>query len=135
MIIKNSSKDNCAIRLFNVLHCINIRILILVLVHKTSLTSPLFIEVSVPSHESDRTVMYVCVRGIQLASVLTIFLLDFGTLPTLVFLFFVFVLFVYFVLCFVIDFVVVVFTFYLQQVEAYNDRLDDSKLFNVSSDQ
>ena len=80
MIIKNRSKDNCVIRLFNVLHCINIRILILVLVHKTSLTSPLFIEVSVPSHESDRTVMYVCVRDIKLASVFT----------TLVFLFFCF---------------------------------------------
>ena len=80
--------------------------LILVLVHKTSLTSPLFIEVSVLSHESHRTVMYVCVRGIKFASVFT----------TLVFLFFVFVfvLFVYFVLCFVIDFVVVVITFYLQ---------------------
>ena len=104
MIIKNSSKDNCVIRLFHMLHCINIRILILVLVHKTSLTSPLFIEVSVPSHESDLTVMYVCVRGIKLASVFT----------TLVFLFFVFILFVYFVLCFVIVFVVVVFTFYLQ---------------------
>ena len=90
MIIKNSSKDNCVIRLFNVLHCINIRILILVLVHKTSLTSPLFIEVSVPSHESDLTVMYVCVRGIKLASVFTIFLVDFGILPTFVFLFFCF---------------------------------------------
>jgi hypothetical protein len=80
MIIKNRSKDNCVIRLFNMLHCINIRILILVLIYKTSLTSPLFIEVSVPSHESDRTVMYVCVRGIKLASVFT----------TLVFLFFCF---------------------------------------------
>ena len=80
MIIKNRSKDNCVIRLFNMLHCINIRILILVLIYKTSLTSPLFIEVSVPSHESDLTVMYVCVRGIKLASVFT----------TLVFLFFCF---------------------------------------------
>ena len=80
MIIKNRSKDNCVIRLFSMLHCINIRILILVLIYKTSLTSPLFIEVSVPSHESDRTVMYVCVRGIKLASVFT----------TLVFLFFCF---------------------------------------------
>ena len=80
MIIKNRSKDNCVIRLFNMLHCINIRILILVLIYKTSLTSPLFIEVSVPSHESDLTVMYVCVSGIKLASVFT----------TLVFLFFCF---------------------------------------------
>jgi hypothetical protein len=66
MIIKNRSKDNCVIRLFNMLHCINIRILILVLIYKTSLTSPLVTKVSVPSHESDLTVMYVCVRGIQL---------------------------------------------------------------------
>jgi hypothetical protein len=66
MIIKNRSKDNCVIRLFNMLHCINIRILILVLIYKTSLTSPLFIEVSVPSHERDLPVMYVCVSGIKL---------------------------------------------------------------------
>ena len=107
MIIKNSNKDNCVIRLFNMLHCINIRILIVVFVHKTSLTSPLFIEVPVPNQESNRTVMYVCLRGINLASVSTSFLSDFGTLPTVVFLFvFVFVLFVCFVFtyCFLIVF-------------------------------
>ena len=31
--------------------------------HKTSLTTPLFIEVSVPSQESDRS--YICVMGID----------------------------------------------------------------------
>ena len=119
MIIKNRSKDNCVIRLFNMLHCINIRILILVLIYKTSLTSALVIEVSVPSHESDLTVMYVCVRGIKLASAFT----------TLVFLFFVFVLFVYFVFCYC--FCCCCFYILFTIVEAYNDGLDHSKLFNV----
>jgi hypothetical protein len=131
MIIKNISKDNCVIRLFHMLHCINIRILILVLVHKTSLTSPLVIEVSVPSQESDRTVMYVCVRGIKLASVFTIFLVDFGILPTLEFLFFVFVFvcLLYFVFCYC--FCCCCFYILFTIVEAYNDELDHSKLFNV----
>ena len=121
MIIKNRSKDNCVIRLFNMLHCINIRILILVLIYKTSLTSPLFIEVSVPSHESDLTVMYVCVRGIKLASVFT----------TLVFLFFCFCFVC--LLCFVFCYCFCCCCFYIlfTIVEAYNDGLDHSKLFNV----
>jgi hypothetical protein len=46
--------------------------------HKTSVTPPHFIEVSVPSQESEHVVMYVCVRGINVASLCTIVLLDFG---------------------------------------------------------
>ena len=50
-------------------------------VHKTSLTPPLFIEVPVPIQESERSC--ICVRSIDLGSVSTIFLIDFGTIPTL----------------------------------------------------
>ena len=52
-------------------------------VHKTSLTPPLFIEVPVPIQESERSC--ICVRSIDLGSVSTIFLIDFGTIPTFVF--------------------------------------------------
>ena len=40
--------------------------------HKTSVTPPYFIEVSVPSQESEHVVMYLCVTGINVASLCTI---------------------------------------------------------------
>jgi len=49
--------------------------------HKTSVTPPLFIEVSVPSQESEHVVMYLYDRGINFASLCTIVLLDFGIVP------------------------------------------------------
>jgi len=56
----------------------------------TSLTLPLFIEVSVPSQESERSCI---VRSIDLAYVSTIFLLDFGNVVT-VWYFLLYILFV-----------------------------------------
>jgi len=38
------------------------------LAHKTSLTLPLFIEVPVPSQESERSCMYICARGMDFAT-------------------------------------------------------------------
>ena len=47
---------------------------------KTSLTMPLFIEVSVPSQQSKQSC--ICVLGVSILPVSTICLLDFGTVPT-----------------------------------------------------
>jgi hypothetical protein len=51
-----------------------------VLVNKTSLTPTLFIEMSVPSHESEQSC--ICVLGVSIMSLSGIFLLGFGTVPT-----------------------------------------------------
>ena len=49
------------------------------------LTLPLFIEVSVPSQESELSC--VCVLGVSILPLSTIFLFDFGTVPTMWFCF------------------------------------------------
>lgn len=49
--------------------------------HLTSLTPPLFTEVSVPRQEIERSYI-ICVRGIDFAAVSMIFPLGFGTVPT-----------------------------------------------------
>ena len=49
--------------------------------HQASLSPPLFIEVSVPSQESEHVVMYLCVRGINVAFLCMIVLLDFVIVP------------------------------------------------------
>ena len=51
--------------------------------HKTSLTPPLFIEVSVPSQESERSCIFVLFVSILPLS--TMFLFDFGVAPTVFF--------------------------------------------------
>jgi low temperature requirement protein LtrA len=48
--------------------------------HKTSLTLPLFIEVSVPSQVSEH--LFTCVLIVSILLLSTIFLLDFGTVLT-----------------------------------------------------
>ena len=48
--------------------------------HKISLTPPLLIEVPVPRQESERSC--ICVLGVLILPLYTIFLLDFGTVPT-----------------------------------------------------
>ena len=48
--------------------------------HKTSLTSPVFIEVSVPSQESERSC--ICVLVVSILSLSSILFLNFGTVPT-----------------------------------------------------
>ena len=48
-------------------------------VHKTSLTTLLFIEISVPSQESERSC--ICVLGVSIVSRSTIFQFDFGIVP------------------------------------------------------
>jgi len=53
-------------------------------VHKTnSLTMTLFSEVPVPSQECERSC--ICVLGISIMPLSTIFLLDFGTVPTVLY--------------------------------------------------
>jgi hypothetical protein len=47
---------------------------------KTSLTPPLLIEVPVPRQESEQSC--ICVLGVLILPLYTIFLLDFGTVPT-----------------------------------------------------
>ena len=49
--------------------------------HKTNLTSPLFIEVPVPSQECERSC--ICVLRVSILPRSTIFLLDFGNVPRL----------------------------------------------------
>jgi hypothetical protein len=51
------------------------------LVHRTSLTPPRFIEVTVPCHESERS-CFLCVGVVDPLSVILI-LLDFRTVPTM----------------------------------------------------
>ena len=51
--------------------------------NKTSLTPPLFIEVSVPSQESEWS--YICVLRVSILPLSTIVLLGCGTVPTAVF--------------------------------------------------
>ena len=46
----------------------------------TSLTPPLFIEVSVPSQESERSC--ICVLGVSILLLSMIFILDFGLVAT-----------------------------------------------------
>ena len=58
-----------------------------VLVFKISSTKPFFIEEPVAG-ERAVIYIYICVRGISLASVYTIFQLNFGTVPTVIFLVF-----------------------------------------------
>ena len=48
--------------------------------HKATLTPPLFIEVPVPNDESERS--GICVLGISILPLSTIFILDFGNVPT-----------------------------------------------------
>ena len=60
--------------------------------YKTSLTLPLFIEMSVPSQESERSC--ICVLGATILSFSTILVFDFGIVPT-VWYFLFFVLFVH----------------------------------------
>jgi hypothetical protein len=55
--------------------------------YKASLTPPLFIEMPVPSQESERSCN--CLLGVSVVPLSTIFLLEFGTVPT-VWYFFVF---------------------------------------------
>jgi len=50
-------------------------------VHKTSLTPPLFIEVPVPSLEIKGSC--ICMLGISILPLSTIFLLHFGTITTM----------------------------------------------------
>ena len=54
--------------------------------HKTSLTLPLFIEMPVPSQESEQSCM--CVIGSVFATVSTVFQLNFGTVQTMWYFFF-----------------------------------------------
>jgi len=51
--------------------------------HKTSITLPLFIEVPVPSQESERSC--ICVLGVSILPLSTILLLDFRTVPTVLY--------------------------------------------------
>ena len=60
-------------------HLHNLIICLRGLVHKTSLILPLSIEVSVAIQESGSSCM--CVLGISIMPLFTIFLLDFGTVP------------------------------------------------------
>ena len=60
--------------------------------YKTSLTLPLFIEMSVPSQESERSC--ICVLGATILSFSTILVFDFGIVPT-VWYFLFFMLFVH----------------------------------------
>ena len=53
--------------------------------HKTSLTQPLSTEVPVLSQENEQSC--ICVLMVSISSLSTIFLLDFGTVPTVWFLF------------------------------------------------
>ena len=48
---------------------------------KTSLTPPLFMEVSGPSQENERSCTSMSVRGIYFVSISTNFLFDFGIVP------------------------------------------------------
>jgi hypothetical protein len=50
------------------------------IIHKTSITSQIFIEVSVSSHASERSC--IGVLGVSIVSLSTIYLLDFRTVPT-----------------------------------------------------
>ena len=54
--------------------------------NKTSLTPPLFIEVPVPGHISERSCICVLL-GVLILSFSTIFLLDFGTIPIVLYVF------------------------------------------------
>jgi len=56
-----------------------------ILAHKTSLAPPSFIEVPVPSQESEWSC--ICVLGVLILSLPTIFLLTFGTVSTVWYLF------------------------------------------------
>ena len=47
---------------------------------ETSITPPLFIEVPVPSKESERP--YICVLGVSILPISTILIFDFGNVPT-----------------------------------------------------
>jgi hypothetical protein len=47
--------------------------------HQTSLSSPLFIEVSVPIQENERP----CIKGIEFSNCFCRFRLEFGTVPTM----------------------------------------------------
>ena len=49
-------------------------------VYKTSLTPPCFIEVSVSNQESEW--LCICVLGVSSLPIYTIFLLNFGNVPT-----------------------------------------------------
>jgi hypothetical protein len=57
--------------------------------HKTSLTPPLFIEVSVSSHETEQSC--ICVLGVSIFSLSTIFLLYVGIVPTVWYIFLLYV--------------------------------------------
>jgi len=57
----------------------------------TSLTPPSFIEVPVPSQESERSYMYICVLGLSILPLSMIIRLDFGTVPTVWYFFFQFI--------------------------------------------
>jgi hypothetical protein len=56
-----------------------------VCVHKISLTPPLYIEVSVPSQDSERSC--ICVR-VLILPLSMVFLLDFGNVPTVSYFYF-----------------------------------------------
>ena len=58
------------------------------MIHKTSFTLPLFIEVPVPIQESVYIYRYMCARDIDFACVSRIFLLKFGTVLTIKYLLF-----------------------------------------------
>jgi len=55
--------------------------------HKSSLTPPLFLEVSVPSQESGRS--SICVSGFDFCLFLRLFWLDFGNVSTVWYFFFI----------------------------------------------